>query len=199
MIGSLSARRTPYHGLPAGGKLLALCGFCSGVTLANTPALPAAAGLLVLLAALGAGGWFLAAILRDLKWPALMAAMIVAWHGWNGTVLAGATLAATLLTCIAAATFLSRTTSPAELLGAVDRFLARLGVPQTPRRRFALAVALTLRFVPALTVRGGRLIDTHRARSPRRLSWRIIPPLALGALDEADHTAEALRARAYTQ
>ena len=63
---------------------------------------------------------------------------------------------------------------------------------------FAMAVALTLRFIPALSARADHLAEAYRMRSPRRLSWRIVPPLALGALDEADQAAEAMRARAHT-
>jgi biotin transport system permease protein len=199
MIGALSARPTPYHRWRAGAKLAALCGFCTVLTLADTPLVPLLAIGLLLGMAARAGGWFVRAVLGDLKFPALIAAFIAAWHIWMGTAQAGLTLAATLLACIAAATMLSRTTSPAELLSAVDTFLACLRVPQKARRRLALAVALTLRFIPTLSARGRLLIDAHRVRSPRRAGWRVLPPLALGALDEADRTADALRARAHTE
>ena len=39
------------------------------------------------------------------------------------------------------------------------------------------------------------LRESWRARSPRRPGWRILLPATLAALDDADHVAEALRAR----
>lgn len=199
MIGALSARQTPYHRWRAGAKLALLCVFCTVLTLTDTPLVPLLAnGFLLSMAAI-AGGWFTRAVLSDLKFPAVIAVLIAAWHIWMGTEQVGLTLAATLLACIAAATMLSRTTSPAEILSAVDTFLIGLRVPQKARRRLALAVALTIRFIPALNARGRLLIDAHRVRSPRRTGWRVLPPLALGALDEADKTAEALCVRAHTE
>jgi biotin transport system permease protein len=41
----------------------------------------------------------------------------------------------------------------------------------------------------------GKIADAIRARSPRRPGWRLVVPAALAALDDADHAAEALRAR----
>jgi biotin transport system permease protein len=72
------------------------------------------------------------------------------------------------------------------------RPFARLGLPV---ERIALAMAMAVRFVPVLAARAGDLSRAWRARSPRRPRHRLLTPLALAALDEADHAAEALRAR----
>ena len=39
----------------------------------------------------------------------------------------------------------------------------------------------------------------HLARSPKRAGWRLVTPLAIGTLDEADQAADALRARAHIE
>ena len=198
MIGALSARQTVYHRVPAAAKLVTLCVFCTALGVMDAPAASWAGLGLVGLLALVPGSWFFRLILGDLKSASLIAGFIVAFQWLAGHLALGLSVAGTLLACIAAAMVCSRTTSPAETQGVVDRGLARLRVGPTARRRMSLSVALTLRFIPALSARADHLAEAYRTRSPRRLSWRIVPPLALGALDEADQAAEALRARAHT-
>lgn len=196
MIGALSARTTRYHGWNAGAKLIALCIFCTLIGFAQWVVVGWAGLVLVLLMARAEGGWFLKLLLGDLKPAAVVAVMIAGFQIALGNPWKGLEVAGGLLACIAAAMMLTRTTSPAELLDVVDGWLEALGLSERPRRKLALAVALTLRFVPALSERALRLTEAHRARSPKRPGWRILPPLAIGALDEADRAAEALRARA---
>jgi biotin transport system permease protein len=64
-----------------------------------------------------------------------------------------------------------------------------------PAKPVAIAIALMIRFIPVMAERAARLSEAWRARSPRRTRVRLVAPLALGALDDADHVAEALRAR----
>lgn len=198
MIVALSARETAFHRIRAAWKLIALCVFCTILGVTDLPVLSWICFGLVIAAALFPGVWFLRLLLRDLKMPAVIAAFIIAFQGFTGQLELGLSVAGTLMACIAAAILFSRTTSPAEMLGVVDRGLGGLRVPEVARRRLSLAVVLTLRFIPALSARADHLSEAYRMRSPRRLNWRIVPPLALGALDEADQASEALRARAHT-
>ena len=48
---------------------------------------------------------------------------------------------------------------------------------------------------PELLGKAGHLIGAWRARTHRRPSWRIVMPFTLLAIDDAEHLAEALRAR----
>lgn len=197
MIGALSARVTPLHALPAGRKLVALCLFCTALGAAPWP-WAGWLGLALLLALAGRiGAWFLRLLLADLRSIAVIAALIVAWHGATGRMGEGAALAGTLLACIAAASLLNRTTAPSDILATLEDLFEALRIGRRLRQRLALAITLTLRFVPALQDRARVLSEAHRARSPRRIGWRLVVPLALGALDEADRAAEALRARSY--
>ena len=62
-----------------------------------------------------------------------------------------------------------------------------------------LAMALVVRFVPVLAAKGQALAMAWRARSQRPPGWRIIVPFAVTAIDDAEHVAEALRARGGMQ
>ena len=46
-----------------------------------------------------------------------------------------------------------------------------------------------------MLTRATQISESWRARSPRRAGWRILPPITMAALDDADRLAEALRAR----
>ena len=58
-----------------------------------------------------------------------------------------------------------------------------------------LAMPLVIRATPALLDKGMNLRDAWRARTHRRPSWRIVLPFTLLAIDDAEHLAEALKAR----
>jgi biotin transport system permease protein len=59
----------------------------------------------------------------------------------------------------------------------------------------ALTIALFIRFIPTLIERGITINAARRARSTGKSGWRIIVPLTLSVLNEAEHVANALRAR----
>ena len=52
-----------------------------------------------------------------------------------------------------------------------------------------------IRFTPVLAQKGQLLAQSWRARSTKRVGWRMIIPFAVLAIDDAEHVAEALRAR----
>jgi len=62
-------------------------------------------------------------------------------------------------------------------------------------RGIGVAMALVVRFTPVLAVKGRALSLAWRARSRRKVGWRILVPFAVLAIDDAEHVAEALRAR----
>ena len=59
----------------------------------------------------------------------------------------------------------------------------------------SLALALVIRFIPVMLTRTEAISLAFRARSPRRPGWRLLMPVSLAALDDAEHVADALRAR----
>jgi biotin transport system permease protein len=52
-----------------------------------------------------------------------------------------------------------------------------------------------IRFIPVMLDHLTQITQSWSARSPRRPRWRVLVPATLAALDDADHAAEALRAR----
>ena len=195
MISLTSPVRTRAHDWPAGLKLAALC--VATVLLFKAQNLwvhgAAFAGMLALYRL--PGPVFFRAGLRALKvlWPFVV--MLAIYHLVTRTPYVGGVIVLRMLTAVGLATLVTMTTQLSDLI-AVVRWLA------TPLRAVGLkttyletAIALVIRFTPVLLTKGTKLIDAWRARSPRRPGWRIILPFTVLALDDADHIAEALRAR----
>ena len=126
-------------------------------------------------------------------WPFL--AILAVWHIATATYTEGVQIILRLLTTVGLANLVTMTTALSEMI-AVIRWLAtpfrRLGLNT---RALELAIALVIRILPVLFDNGQRLSDAWRARSRRRPGWRVVVPFTLLALDDADHIAEALRAR----
>ena len=194
MISLTSPVETWAHRIPAGAKLLAL----SIATLALfllEPFMIAVATLAVAVLYLSAGLTFAAQGLRHLRmlWPFLL--LIAVWHGVTGQAQAGAAIALRLLAALALANFVTMTTRLTDMIAVLTWLLAPLRRLGLSTRAVELAIAMVLRFTPMLVENGQRLAMSWRARSRRRPGWRIVMPMAALALDDADHVAEALRAR----
>ena len=192
MLALTSPVQTPFHRLPAGAKLAALAGFTFLLFQLDSPTSLALA--LSFIAALHLPGrWpFAAHVLRPL-WP--FALVLLLWHLWTQDPRGGAIVLLRLTTAVAAANLVTMTTRLTDMITVIERLaapLARLGLPP---RTLALAIALTIRFLPVLSDRLTRISEAWRARSPRRPGWRILTPATLATLDDADQVAEALRAR----
>lgn len=192
MLTLTSDRHTALHDWPAGVKLAGLAVFSLG--LFSGQGAWAAAGGLVLPLALAAGlGLFVAwlRLFRPLVW---MAAVILLWHGATGTATEGLAAVLRLFAAFGAANLVTMTTRLSDMQ-AVFLWLARPLSPLIPPARLALAMALVIRFVPVLALRADQLTAAWRARSARRIGWPLVFAITLAALDDAEHVAEALRAR----
>ena len=187
-------RKTIAHRWSAGIKLLALAVFSLIVFRLNLAGLGLAA--LVLVAAYLALGRDLArAGLRVLRplWPFVL--VLGLWHGISGSWAEGASLITRMVLAVAAANLVTLTTPLSEMIAVIERLLKPLRILGLNPRAVALAMALVIRFVPVLLDKQRGLALAWQARARRRPGWRIALPLTLAALDEADHVAEALRAR----
>jgi biotin transport system permease protein len=186
---------TALHRLPAASKLAAIAALGILLGLTSQP---------VALAAVFAGLWLAylplgraeASRLPRRLWPLWPFVLVIGgWHLVRGTPETGLVVVLRMLTMFGAATLLLLTTRFDALLAAFSALLrpfARLGVPVN---RIALALAMAVRFIPVLSQRASDLSQAWRARSARKARHRLLVPLAIAALDEADHAAEALRAR----
>lgn len=196
MLSLTSPVETPAHRWPAGAKLAGLA-LMTVVLFLPAPGWQALALAAVTLgiAALTARLWGLfpswIRLFRPL-WP--FALLLVIWHGVTRTPLDGAVILIRMAAALGAANLVTMTTRLADLQ-AVVLWLARPLSPLLPPKALALAIALMLRFIPVMADRAAQLSAAWRARSPRKPRVRLMAPLALSALEDADHVAEALRAR----
>lgn len=194
MLTLTSPVETWMHRRRAGVKLALLCAFTLVLFRLEGPALHGAAFVLTMALAASGGARFLTAWLRLLRilWPFLL--VIALWHGWTGDIAGGAMILLRLLAAVGAANLVTMTTPLSAMIAVIER-LARPLAPVLPPRRLALAIVLVIRFIPVLSDRVAVIRDAWSARSARKPGWRILMPATLAALDDADHVAEALRAR----
>ena len=192
MLTLTSERQTRAHGWPAGVKLAGLVLWT--LVLFQLPGLAPAFAALALAAlaafSLGLGADWLR--LFRMLWP--VALVLALWHLASGTPRDGAIAIARMLAAVGAANLVTMTTRLADMQ-AVVQWLARPLSGVLPQQALALSVALMIRFVPVMLLRWEALALAFRARSARRGTWRIAMPAVLAALDDAEHVADALRAR----
>jgi len=195
MLTLTSPVETWAHGLPAGAKLAALAIATTSLFLLDAPlTLAAALGATVLLYLTG-GARFALAGLRLLRplWPFVV--IVGLWHLWTRDLSGGAVILMRMVAAVGLANFVTMTTRLSDMLAVIERLarpLSRFGVAP---RRLAIAFALVIRFIPVMLDRLDEIGASWRARSPHRPRWRVLVPATLAALDDADRTAEALRAR----
>ncbi|MBS9717918.1 energy-coupling factor transporter transmembrane component T family protein [Pseudohalocynthiibacter aestuariivivens] len=195
MISLTSPVKTPWHSWPAGLKLGLLC--------VATMVLFSLENVFLHLAAFAAciglysvpGYVFLKAGCKRLVflWPFL--AVIVIWHAITGTPVEGTVIALRLLTAVGLANLVTMTTRLSDMVEVVKMLLSPLRVLGLKTRPLEIAIALVVRFTPVLAQKGRDLTFAWRARSPKKPKWQIIMPFTLLAIDDAEHVAEALRAR----
>jgi biotin transport system permease protein len=182
------------HHLPAGVKLAGLCLATIALFALKTPMALAFAALAIAGLIASGGGQFAqtsARLLRPL-WP--FVAIVALWHLWLRDP-AGVAIILRMISAVAFANFVTMTTRLSDMMRVIERLLRPLSRLGLSARQLALAVALVIRFVPVMLARAGQIRASWRARSPRRPGWRILVPIILSALDDADHVAQALRAR----
>lgn len=189
---------TPLHRLSAAPKLAALCLVTLLLFRLDDPRPLAAALAAVAAFHLTQGRTFAAHALRLLRplWPFLL--VIILWHLWLRDPATGTAILLRLVTAVAAANLVTMTTRLSDMIATLEtlgRPLRHLGLNP---RTFSLSVALVIRFFPVLSTRMAQITESFRARSTRRPGHRILVPATLAALDDADHVAEALRARGGT-
>ncbi len=195
MISLTSPIETRAHGWPAGLKLAGLCVVTIVLFQMQSLWFHLAAFATTLAFYALPGQSFLRAGLRSLKvlWPFVL--LVGIYHIIIRSPVDGMVIILRMLTAVGLANLVTMTTRLSDMI-AVVRWLA------TPLRALGLrteyletAIALVIRFTPVLLAKGTHLTEAWRARSARRPGWRIILPFTVLALDDADHIADALRAR----
>lgn len=195
MISLTSPVETRAHGWPAGVKLGALC--AATVLLFSVTGLAwhlvFCAGMLGLYA-LGGARFFKTGVGRlRILWPFVV--LVLIWHGVTADPAQGARIALRMVTAVGLANLVTMTTRLTDMMGVVRWLCTPLRVFGVGSRSIELAIALVIRFTPVLAEKGNMLVQSWRARAARRVGWRILLPFAVLAIDDAEHVAEALRAR----
>lgn len=187
--------RTWAHPVPVGWKLLFLLGLT--VFLYPVSDLSVLAGGLTAAALLAAtlGRNVVRRSLKMLVPLMAVVALVLVYHVIVGRLAVGIGVTLKLLTLIGVANLVTMTSRLDDMFDLIMFLLGplkRLGVrPEVP----ALAFALVLRFIPVLIEKGRYVSDAWKCRSPRRMSWPVLVPLCLVALDDAERVADAVRAR----
>ena len=190
MLTLTSTIETYAHRIPASVKMAAFVALTVGLFATSQPWLlaPPVAALI-----LSCGTKFALQSLKNLR-PLIPLILILAlWHLWLRDP-QGITLITRMVIGVAAANFVTMTSRLTEMTRSVES-LARPLSPIIAPKTLALAIGLTIRFIPTMLMRAEQITESWRARSPKRPGWRIFLPTTLAALDDATHTAEALRAR----
>ena len=131
-------------------------------------------------------------LMRPLLW---VVCLILAFHVFRGEFIARIVVCWPLIILVALANFVtltSRLTDMIELFLWLLSPLKRIGIQVGP---IGLALGMVMRFTPVLIKRAGQLSESWRARGLKQTNWRIILPLFITVVDDADRVAEALRAR----
>lgn len=195
MLTLTSPIETPFHRIPAGVKLAALCAFTIWLFAAHG-ILPLTLSLAAVIAGYATGGPLFAATGARMLWSLWPFVLIVGlWHAFTGATLEGTSIILRMIAAVAAANLVTMTTRLDDMMVVMQRLARPLTPLGLPPRRLALAVALVIRFIPVLSQNAAKVSEAWRARSARRPRWRILPALTLSAIDDADRVAEALRAR----
>jgi len=126
-------------------------------------------------------------------WPFIL--IVLVWHAWIIELSQGALIVFRMVSAVALANLVTMTTKLSDMVDVVHFLVSPLRRFGLNPRALELAIALVVRMTPVLLQKGQGLTMAWRARSTKRSGWKIILPFTLIALDDADHVAEALRAR----
>jgi len=195
MISLSSPVKAPWDRWRAGIKLAMLCVVTTVLFVCTALWFQILACLICVVIYAIPGRIYLTNGFRRLTFLWMFLAVIFVWHAVTATFVEGAVIALRMLTAVAFANLVTMSTKIADMIALIQWLLTplrRLGLRTRP---FEIAIALVVRFTPVLVQKGAALSDAWRARSPKSPRWRIILPFTVLAIDDADHVAEALRAR----
>jgi len=185
---------TWLHRVPAGLKLLALAGLGMGLMGAQQwPLLLAVSAVCVLIfVSLGAAS----VRAKPLVMGVLMASALVAgFHVWMAQPMLAAVTVMRLISATLMGITLTLTTRYTDLLGVFEWVLSPLQKLGLRTDRFALQLALMLRFTEHFFVMWRRLDDAYRLRTGQSGGFKILAPLTIQMLFTTRRVADALTLR----
>lgn len=195
MIGTLHVPGpSPVHAVPAGYKLLILCGLGTAAFVITHPALLAAGAVgVVTLYPLGRVPlrhvWVQA---RDLA-PLLV--LMAVTQAWFDSPLAAVLTVTRVLALVWAAGLVTATTGFSSMMAVLERILTPLRRFGVRPARIAFALTMTVRFVPLLQEMIQETRAAQSARGMGRNPLALAVPVTIRALRLAEGVAEAVEAR----
>ncbi|MCI4662604.1 MAG: energy-coupling factor transporter transmembrane protein EcfT [Neomegalonema sp.] len=187
--------RTWAHRIPAGLKLLVLLALSTWLFTIEDPGILLSCLLAVGLMTALLGRAALKQSWRQFKPLWSMLALLLIFHALIEDLATGMIICLKIVTLVQFANLVTMTTPLGSMIALVERLLGPLKALGVPARVIALAMGLVIRFTPTLMQKTAQLQDAWRARSKRRPYWRIIVPLTIAAIDDAEQVADAIRAR----
>ena len=195
MISLTSPVKTCIHDWPAGLKCTVLCGATVGLFQLTSLSIHWVVLTAICLCYLALGLTFFRAGVRNIRpiWPFVV--VILLWHYFSDDLYGGGVIVMRMVSALALANLVTMTTRLDDLMDFLCWCLAPLRCFGLKTRPLELAIALVARFTPVLYEKSCYIHSAWRARAWRKPRWRLITPIAMLALDDADHVAEALKAR----
>ena len=194
-MGSLySEYPTWLHRLSPATKLVLMALLSSVLFMVQSPAIMAAS-------ALACGALWLSLgqatrVARRLMVSVLAAALLLAlFHTWMGNYTLAIVSALRLACASTLGVALTVTTHPTHILQLLESVLQPLSRLGFPSQRFALQLALMMRFIEHFFVQWKRLDDAYRLRTGKAGGVRLLAPLTIQMLQTAKRVADALFAR----
>jgi biotin transport system permease protein len=196
IIGLYQPGSTSVHRLPAGWKILAVFGGGTLVMLADQPvALAIASGCVGLLYGVARIPWRVALAHARPVVPVLALLWVAQWlTAGAGAATLGLLRLATVIMLAALVTLTTRMSEMVAVMEATLRPLRRVGVRT---ERVALAVSMTLRFIPLLSQVVHEVHEAQRARGLERNLLALAVPVVVRALHTAEQVADAIDARSH--
>ena len=195
MLALHSPHKTIFHRWPTELKLAFLLATTTFLFLIDSVLILSVLTSLPFAAAASQGRMFFKYMLK-LLWPLWpFVAIILLWHSFTWQLDSGLRILLRMVAAVGFANLVTITTPMDKMIKVIFASLAPLRRFGLRSERIAFAIGLFVRFTPVLIEKSAILAQAYRARTSKYGNWRIVLPLALIAMDDADHIAEAIRAR----
>ncbi len=195
MLSLVSSKTTRYHSLSTGLKFAALFVFSICFVMSSSLTIQSIGLLVVIVAYAVEGTAFLWDGVKRLRPLLIFIALICVWHTITLDIEQGLILCLRITSAVAFANLVTMTTPLQEMKDAFLWLLQPLKWVGINTASIALALAIMIRFVPVFLEQTNNLRTAHGARSTKKASWRIVFPVAIAVLDNAEHVTDAIRAR----
>jgi len=185
---------SPAHRLPAGGKLILLAGIGVAVFFIEIlPPLLVGLALVPLLWRWARLPW--RGLVRQIVLALPLALLVVAAQAWLADAMIGVLIALRYLLVVLLAAWVAGCTRVSDAIAALEWALAPLRHVRLDPGKLALALSLTIRFLPLLADEARAIQEAQAARGRERHWLALAVPLLVRALVLADAITEAIEAR----